>query len=141
MRFLKRSINDPMGFLADDFQTVDGFGASVAITLERPGAFFMADEKSAAVSAGGCPKCGSEAIYKYGRAWTGKQRFLCLICGLQFTEHPQRKRILQRPSCPKCGAVMHLYMKEKKFLRFRCSSYPECKTFTKINIEDGGNLK
>ncbi|HAM53467.1 MAG TPA: hypothetical protein DCP92_23265 [Nitrospiraceae bacterium] len=32
-----------------------------------------------------CPWCESEALYKYGKAWTGKQRFLCMMCGKQFT--------------------------------------------------------
>ncbi len=109
--------------------------------MKRSFRMCAADEEGGAASTGGCPKCGSEAVYKYGRAWTGKQRFLCMICGLQFTEHPRRSRILQRPKCPKCGADMHLYKKEKDFLRFRCGSYPKCKTFIKIDVEDGGKLK
>lgn len=87
-----------------------------------------------------CTSCGSEAIYRYGKAWTGKQRFLCLICGKQFTLGGERARVSGRPYCPSCGQPMHLYKRENEAVRFRCSKYPECKTFKKITIkkEDDG---
>lgn len=104
------------------------------MVMSFPGAFCAAEKESEPAPVCACPKCGSEAIYRYGRAWTGKQRFLCLICGRQFTGHHSIPA--QRPGCPKCGSEMHVYKKEKKCVRFRCASYPECKTFVKINIED-----
>ena len=32
-----------------------------------------------------CPHCGAVRIVKNGHAHTGKQRYLCRICGYQFT--------------------------------------------------------
>lgn len=32
-----------------------------------------------------CPRCGAVRIVKNGHAHTGKQRYLCRICGHQFT--------------------------------------------------------
>src|SRR5271169_171650 len=90
--------------------------------------------KSAAVK---CPHCNLDAVYKYGRTWQGKQRFLCLICGRQFSAGTARFEVKNRPECPVCGRMMHLYKREVKISRFRCSGYPACKTFTKINVEGG----
>lgn len=83
-----------------------------------------------------CPFCGSEAIYKYGRSWTGKQRFLCLICERQFTVGAKKLEVAGKPLCPKCGRPMHLYKIEGEVIRFRCSGYPECKTFKKFKIKE-----
>jgi ssDNA-binding Zn-finger/Zn-ribbon topoisomerase 1 len=59
------------------------------------------------------------------------------MCGRQFTLPPKRMQYNNKPMCPKCGSIMHLYKREKNVIRFRCSKYPECKTFNKIN-EKGG---
>jgi transposase-like protein len=83
-----------------------------------------------------CPSCGAEPVYKYGRAWTGKQRFLCLSCKRQFTSNDERLKVKNRPFCPKCGSSMHLYKREEGAVRFRCSLYPGCKTFKKISIKE-----
>jgi transposase-like protein len=83
-----------------------------------------------------CPICNSDVLYKYGKTLEGKQRYQCLLCGRQFVMESARKNIENRPTCPKCGARMHLYMKVNDSLRFRCASYPECKTYMKINTED-----
>lgn len=88
-----------------------------------------------------CTSCGSEAVYRYGKAWTGKQRFLCLICGKQFTLGAERARVSGRPYCPSCGQLMHLYKREEGAIRFRCSKYPACKTFKKITIKKEEELK
>ncbi len=81
-----------------------------------------------------CPVCHSQAIYKYGHIKSGKQRFKCLICGRQFILGITQSKIHNRPSCPKCGLKMHLYMRDAKVFRFRCSDYPDCKTYEKILV-------
>jgi len=78
-----------------------------------------------------CPTCGSNAVYRDGKAHTGKQRYLCLMCGLQFTSSHQTQ-IHKRPLCSTCGNHMHLYKEEKMYQRFRCSQYPVCKTYAKV---------
>ncbi len=79
-----------------------------------------------------CPICGSDALYKYGRTKTGKQRYQCLICNKQFSFGAKKIVVKGKPICPKCGRHMNLYKLEKNFLRFRCSEYPECKFFKKF---------
>ena len=83
-----------------------------------------------------CPECNSGALYKFGRTKWGKQRFQCLMCDRQFTLGAQRAEIKDRPACPQCGAIMHSYMKEGEVTRFRCSSYPACKTYLKFKVEE-----
>jgi transposase-like protein len=84
-----------------------------------------------------CPKCGSEALNRYGRTHSGKQRFVCLVCGRQFVAETVRKDVDFRPSCPECGKIMHVYMRRKNgLIRFRCANYPECRTFVKVRKEN-----
>ena len=78
-----------------------------------------------------CPACSSEALYRYGKGRTGKQRFLCLICHRQFTHGAERTEVKDRPNCPECAMPMHLYKQDARTLRFRCSRYPRCRTFEK----------
>ena len=78
-----------------------------------------------------CP-CGSNAFYRYGRSRTGKKRFLCLICGMQFTNGLSASEGDDRPKCPECGRRMNIYMRREGFTRYRCSAYPECRTFLKV---------
>ncbi|WP_456318705.1 IS1/IS1595 family N-terminal zinc-binding domain-containing protein [Deinococcus terrestris] len=40
-----------------------------------------------------CPQCGAVRIVNNGHAHTGKQRYLCCICGFQFTLNPTCHRI------------------------------------------------
>ncbi|MCX7988297.1 MAG: hypothetical protein N2647_02515 [Thermodesulfovibrio sp.] len=77
-----------------------------------------------------CPHCGTDAIYKYGKTNTGKQRYMCLICKKQFTENSIEK-IKSEVICELCGNKMYLYMKDenKGLIRFRCSQYPKCKNY------------
>jgi ssDNA-binding Zn-finger/Zn-ribbon topoisomerase 1 len=82
-----------------------------------------------------CPSCGSDTFYRYGRAWTGKRRYLCLICNRQFTIGTSWSRLKDRPSCPACGRGMHIYKREGGSIRYRCSGYPKCRTFLKITSE------
>jgi transposase-like protein len=82
-----------------------------------------------------CPNCNSDALYKYGKSKAGKQRFLCLMCKRQFTLGAQRLPMKNKPTCPECGALMHLYKRETAHIRFRCSEYPTCRTFIKIAIK------
>lgn len=82
-----------------------------------------------------CPSCGSEAYNRYGRVRSGKQRYCCLSCGRQFVESGARRPMENRPTCPKCGARMHVYARNGNIIRFRCSNYPKCKTFLKREQE------
>jgi transposase-like protein len=84
-----------------------------------------------------CPACNSEALYKYGKTKAGKQRFLCLICHRQFTVGNRRVEVKARPDCPACGEPMHLYKREGRTLKYRCSQYPDCRTFTKEDLQGG----
>ncbi len=82
-----------------------------------------------------CPRCNAIAIYKNGKIKTGKQRYLCMICGRQFILSDKRLKIVNRPACPACGRLMHFYRRGDGVMRFRCSCYPECKTYAKISIK------
>ncbi|MGO9379275.1 MAG: IS1 family transposase [Dissulfurispiraceae bacterium] len=82
-----------------------------------------------------CPKCNSQALYKYGKTKSRKQRFICLICGRQFTPDASRKEVKNKPFCTKCGGHMHLYKRIGDLLRFRCAQYPLCRTYTKKMAE------
>lgn len=83
-----------------------------------------------------CPSCFSKALYKYGKTKTGKQRFLCLVCNKQFSIGTTKHEIKGKPICPICGKIMHLYKIEGNIIRFRCSAYPQCKTFKKFIIQE-----
>jgi transposase-like protein len=80
-----------------------------------------------------CPECSSDAVYKYGHTSAGKQRFLCLLCERQFIVNRENLTFKKRPSCPACGKPMHSYMKSADHIRFRCSDYPQCKTYLKVS--------
>ncbi|MDR3568529.1 MAG: hypothetical protein P4L43_10925 [Syntrophobacteraceae bacterium] len=82
-----------------------------------------------------CPRCDSEALYRYGKTRHGKQRFRCLMCGRQFGDGT-RSELKTRPVCPACGKKMHIYRKGPAEIRFRCSAYPACKTFQKVSTDD-----
>jgi transposase-like protein len=82
-----------------------------------------------------CPSCGSDALYRYGHTSNEKQRYLCLMCGRQFTLGANRLDIKLKPVCPRCGKLMHLYKRENGLFRFRCSDYPECRTYKKVTTE------
>lgn len=84
-----------------------------------------------------CPRCGSDAVYGYGHAGNGKQRYLCLMCNRQFVEGAMDS-YARRPACPRCGAGMHVYMHmhEGEAVRFRCSDYPRCRGYLKISKEN-----
>jgi ssDNA-binding Zn-finger/Zn-ribbon topoisomerase 1 len=81
-----------------------------------------------------CPKCGSEAINRYGKISSGKKRFICLVCGRQFVVDSDRYKVKNRPSCPKCGKKMHCYKRNSDNIRFRCSAYPDCKTYLSVPV-------
>jgi transposase-like protein len=83
-----------------------------------------------------CPSCDSDAIYKYGKTRSHKQRYLCIVCGKQFTDHPERATVKSKPVCPECGRHMNLYKIEGDVVRFRCSGYPECRTFKKYRMKE-----
>ena len=85
-----------------------------------------------------CPACASDAVYRYGHSREGKQRYICLICKRQFVPERSRAEVTDRPVCDLCGRHMHLYKREKDYLRFRCSGYPVCHNFTKVTNK-GGN--
>lgn len=79
-----------------------------------------------------CPGCGFDSFYRYGRTASGNQRFLCLACGRQFTAGGRRADKPARPSCPRCGKAMYVYRREEGLIRYRCSGYPECRTYEKM---------
>ena len=84
------------------------------------------------ISAVVCPRCASEAIYRYGRTVAGHKRYLCQVCRRQFTLAASIwLSAAERPACPACGKPMHVYMRLAGLTRFRCSDYPNCKTFLK----------
>ncbi len=82
-----------------------------------------------------CPDCNSDAIYHYGKSHNGKDRFICQLCDRQFVADTKKLQIEKRPICPKCGKSMHVYMRNDEIIRFRCSDYPQCKTFIKNNVK------
>jgi ssDNA-binding Zn-finger/Zn-ribbon topoisomerase 1 len=83
-----------------------------------------------------CPICGLNAIYKYGKTKSGKQRFQCIMCGRQFSQDAKKYEVKGKPICSQCGKLMHLYKIEGEIIRFRCSGYPECKAFRKFKIKE-----
>lgn len=83
-----------------------------------------------------CPSCDSDAIYRYGKIKTGIQRFMCIMCGTQFTPGAKKSPVKGKPVCPKCGSPMNVYKLEGNIIRFRCSGYPECKTFRKFTMRE-----
>jgi transposase-like protein len=102
----------------------------------RPEAVRSGKAKRKLVEGVFCPRCRSDAIYRYGKTATGKKRFLCQVCRRQFS----LKRLdplgaQERPACPACGRPMHVYMRHGVTLRFRCSDYPNCRTFLKWERE------
>lgn len=79
-----------------------------------------------------CPRCRSDAIYRYGKTATGRKRYLCQVCGRQFSlKRSGHLEAQERPGCPRCGRPMHVYMRRGDYIRFRCSDYPDCRTFFK----------
>jgi transposase-like protein len=82
-----------------------------------------------------CPRCGSDAFYGYGHTRNGKQRYLCLVCKRQFSDGA-KPSFSQRPVCPRCQAKMHVYMQEAAAVRFRCSNYPHCREYIKVDKEN-----
>ena len=80
-----------------------------------------------------CPRCSSDALYRYGKSNNGKPRYLCLMCHRQFVKHRSLRETASRPRCPKCNKMMHVYMRQATFTRFRCAAYPDCRTFIKID--------
>ena len=83
-----------------------------------------------------CPSCNADALYRYGRTKTGGQRFKCLMCGTQFTPGAKKSALQGKPLCPECGKPMNVYKLEGDMIRFRCSGYPECKTFRKFMMKE-----
>lgn len=76
-----------------------------------------------------CPRCQCDAIYRYGISVTGKQRYRCQKCLYQFVEDPSKKPKLEKPTCPQCGAVMHVHHRVNGRETFRCSQYPSCRGY------------
>jgi transposase-like protein len=83
-----------------------------------------------------CPACDSDAAYRYGKIKTGAQRFMCMMCGTQFTQGAHKTIVKGKPLCPACGKHMNVYKLEGDVIRFRCSGYPQCKTFRKFTLKE-----
>jgi transposase-like protein len=83
-----------------------------------------------------CPRCRSDAIYRYGKTVNGRKRYLCQVCHRQFSlKRSGQLEASERPACPTCGKPMHVYMRQRKWIRFRCADYPDCRTFLKQKTE------
>ena len=83
-----------------------------------------------------CPRCRSDAIYRYGKTANGKKRYICQVCHRQFSlKRSGRLGKQGRPACPACGKPMHVYMHNGMSIRFRCADYPLCRTFHKRERE------
>lgn len=83
-----------------------------------------------------CPRCGSDALYRYGRTAGGHPRFLCKVCRRQFSvKSDDRLRHLERPCCAMCGRSMHIYQRTPHVVRFRCAGYPECRSFRALRLD------
>ena len=112
--------------------------AAVDMQSGRPKGQRAASPRRRTIEGVVCPRCASEAIYRYGRTKSGKKRFLCQACRRQFTLNPSvRLSPAERPACPACGEPMHVYMRESETIRFRCSRYPNCRTFFKRAVREG----
>jgi transposase-like protein len=83
-----------------------------------------------------CPSCDADVAYRYGHTKAGKQRFMCLMCGMQFSLGAQRAVVDGKPSCPDCGKSMNIYKLEGHIIRFRCSGYPRCKAYRKFTMSE-----
>lgn len=106
--------------------------------LPRPDRTLRDGTKRRMISGVACPRCGAEAIYRYGRTKSGHKRYLCQVCRRQFTLNaPVWLNAAERPVCPACGRPMHVYMRERELTRFRCSGYPNCRTFLKRAAKEG----
>jgi len=79
-----------------------------------------------------CPKCRSKIVYRFGKGKTGEQRYRCMLCGMQFVRDSKTRKMTKPPTCSLCGRKMHLYKRENKAIRFRCSCYPVCKNYLKV---------
>jgi len=80
-----------------------------------------------------CPRCQAKAFNRYGKTANGKQRYICLVCNRQFVADSGKMHDATfRPSCPICAKKMHVYLRGEGFTRFRCSDYPACKGFVKV---------
>lgn len=98
----------------------------------QPGGQLREETRRKMISGVVCPRCASEAIYRYGRTVAGHKRYLCQVCRRQFTLAASIwLSAAERPACPACGKPMHVYMRLAGLTRFRCSDYPNCKTFLK----------
>jgi transposase-like protein len=108
-----------------------------SIALSKP--YLMPNRKAVDMEAESgiqCPRCGSDAWYHFGRTITGKQRFICQVCARQFiVDYSYKSIITNRPRCPECGEFMHVYMRDRSHIRFRCASYPRCRCFLKTEAE------
>jgi ssDNA-binding Zn-finger/Zn-ribbon topoisomerase 1 len=82
-----------------------------------------------------CPRCGSDAWYRFGNTVTGKRRYICQVCSRQFiADYENKLGLAKRPCCDSCGATMHIYMRDPQKIRFRCSRYPECRGFKRLDL-------
>ena len=58
-----------------------------------------------------------------------KRRFQCLVCRRQFSFDSLRRSVMNNPICPHCDEPMHVYKRESRGIKYRCSNYPHCKTY------------
>jgi ssDNA-binding Zn-finger/Zn-ribbon topoisomerase 1 len=61
------------------------------------------------------------------------------MCGRQFIPGHERLSPMQRPTCDRCGAGMHLFKKRSAFTVFRCARYPACRR--RVRVENSPLLR
>ena len=105
-------------------------------SILRPVSPAVSDDRADAGLQGiACPRCRADAIYRYGRTPKGRLRYLCKVCLRQFTAPSDERLPVQRPVCPSCQKPMHVYMRARGRIRFRCSVYPHCRTFRSVKTD------
>jgi len=129
-------LKDGKGKMQTVSETQIGIGWDRPESAKRPRMDRPGKAKRKLVNGVCCPRCRSDAIYRYGKTANGKRRYLCQVCRRQFSlKRPDRLRVQERPACPVCGKPMHIYMRHGGTIRFRCSDYPSCRTFLKMEWE------
>lgn len=79
-----------------------------------------------------CPVCYSHSLYPFCPTGEARQRFLCVVCGVQFVVWTLAQLKSPEPQCPECGSPMQPHHGYPKGIRFRCSNYPSCHSYLKL---------
>ena len=77
-----------------------------------------------------CPACEAVWVVKNGHAHTGKQRYLCRVCGHQFTLHPTWHRI-----SPEKTAEVDLLLTERLSHRGICRVTGVSRSWFRLHLQ------